>query len=88
MKVALAPGLGKFVRTKIKRGVYRDASEVIRESLRRWKAQEEAGWAALDWLEQGIQEGLDNPEMSGGPGFWRDLRKELHSEHKNGARRR
>jgi hypothetical protein len=51
---------------------------VIRESLRRWREQEETGRGAPDWLEQEIQEGLDSPDLPAGPGFWRDLRKELH----------
>jgi antitoxin ParD1/3/4 len=88
MKVALAPTLEKFVCKKIKTGTYLDASDVIRESLRRWREEEEIGRGPSDGLEQAIQEGLDSPDMSGGPGFWRDLRKELHHEHKNGSRRR
>ncbi len=88
MKVALAPTLEKFVSRKLKTGAYLDASEVIRESLRRWKEQEEMAHAASDWLEQELQEGLDSPDMPGGPAFWRDLRKELHSENANGSRRR
>jgi putative addiction module CopG family antidote len=88
MKVALAPKLEKFVSSKVKTGTYLDAGDVIRESLRRWKEQEEARPAAVDWLEQEILEGLSSPDLRGGPGFWRDLRKELHSEHKNGSRRR
>ena len=88
MKVALAPTLEKFVFKKIKAGTYLDASDVIRESLRRWKEQEEPGRATSDWLEQELQEGLDSPDLPGGPGFWRDLRKELHRENRNGSRRR
>ena len=88
MKVALAPTLEKFVSRKIKTGTYLDASDVIRESLRRWKEQEEIGGFAPESLEQAIQEGLDSPDLPGGPGFWRDLRSELHKEHKNGSRRR
>ncbi|MCX6890731.1 MAG: type II toxin-antitoxin system ParD family antitoxin [Verrucomicrobia bacterium] len=88
MKVALAPTLEKFVSKKIKTGTYLDASDVIRESLRRWKEQEAPGRAASDWLEQEIQEGLDSSDLPGGPDFWRDLRKELHGEHKKGSRRR
>jgi putative addiction module CopG family antidote len=89
MKVALAPSLEKFVSKKLRTGTYIDASDVIRESLRRWKQQEE-GFArfAPEWLEQEVQEGLDSPELEGGPGFWRDLRNELRREYKNGSARR
>ena len=88
MKVALAPTLEKFVSKKLKTGTYLDASDVIRESLRRWREQEAAARGALDWLEQEIQDGIDSPDLPGGPGFWSGLRKELHAEHKNGSRRR
>jgi antitoxin ParD1/3/4 len=88
MKVALAPSLEKFVSKKIKTGTYLDASDVIREILRRWKEQEEIGAFAPEWLEREIQDGLDSPDLAGGPAFWRDLRRELHTEHKNGSRRR
>jgi putative addiction module CopG family antidote len=88
VKVALAPTLEKFVLKKLKAGTYQDASDVIRESLRRWREQEETSRGAPDCLEQEIQEGLDSPDLPGGRGFWRDLRKEVHGEHKNGSRRR
>ncbi len=88
MKVALAPSLEKFVSGKIKAGVYLDASDVIRESLRRWRDQEETGRAASDWLEEAIQEGIDSPDLTGDSAFWRVLRTEVHKEHKNGLRRR
>jgi len=88
MNVALAPGLEKFVSRKLKTGAYLDASDVIRESLRRWKDQEELEGAAAEWLEEEIQAGVESPEMPGGQAFWRELRSELHKEHKNGSRRR
>lgn len=87
MKVALAPTLERFVSTKLKTGTYLDASEVIRQSLRRWKEQEDAGQAASDWLEQELLEGLDSPDLDGNSTFWGELRKELHREHENGSRR-
>ena len=88
MKVALAPSLEKFVSKKVRTGSYLDASDVIRQSLRRWKEEEEMGHGTLDWLEKEIQEGLESPDLQGGPGFWRDLRTELHRKQKNGSRRR
>lgn len=65
-----------------------DASDVIRESLRRWRDQEETGRVAPDWLEEEIQEGLNSPDLAGDTAFWRDLRTEVHRENKNGLRRR
>ena len=88
MKISLVRGLEKFVANKIKSGDYQDPSEVIRDSLRRWKEQEQAAILERDWLEKQIQEGLDSPELQPTKTFWSDLKKELHQEKKNGSRRR
>ena len=61
-----------------------DAAEVIRDSLRRWKEQEEILRMDPDWLEQEIQEGLDSPDLAASKTFWKDLREELHREQKKG----
>jgi antitoxin ParD1/3/4 len=87
MKVSLAPSLEKFVFRKLKTGAYMDASDVIRDSLRRWKAQEEVGDSEPKWLEKEIEEGVASPDVPGGARFWREIRRELHAEHKNGSRR-
>lgn len=81
MKIDLSPSLDKFVTEKIKSGDYVDMSEVIRDSLRRWKEQEELLRAGNDWLEQEIQEGIDSADLPAGKTFWTDLRTELHREH-------
>ena len=88
MKIDLAPKLNQFVAEKIRNGDYVDAGEVIRDSLRRWKEQEEALRIDLDGLEQEIQEGVDSLDLPASKTFWTDLRHELHREHKNGSRRR
>ena len=84
MKISLAPSLERFVADKLKSGDYEDSSEVIRDSLRRWKEQEKASREQM-WLEGQIQEGLDSVDLRGGKAFWKDLRAELHQEHKNGS---
>jgi putative addiction module CopG family antidote len=86
MKIELTPNLDKFVAEKIKNGDYIDAAEVIRDSLRRWKEQEEILQMDPDSLEQEIQEGLDSFDLPASKTFWKDLRQELHREHKNGRR--
>lgn len=55
MNVSLTPELERFVRSKVETGLYNNASEVIRESLRllkehdevrrKWQEQIERGWA-------------------------------------------
>lgn len=84
MKIDLAPSLDKFVAEKIKTGDYVDVGEVIRDSLRRWKEQEDFLRADSDWLEQEIQEGIDSPDLPADKTFWTDLRSELHQEHASG----
>ena len=88
MKVSLVPNLEKFVADKFKSGDYQDSSEVIRDSLRRWKEREEAGALEREWLEREIQEGFDSPDSPLTKTFWKDLKKELHKEHGNGPRHR
>ena len=88
MKISLLPGLEKFVAKKIKSGDYQDPSDVIRDSLRRWKEQEQAAVLERDWLDKQIQEGLDSADLRPTKIFWSDLKKELHQEKKNGSRRR
>ena len=85
MKIDLSPSLDKFVAEKIKNGDYVDVSEVIRDSLRRWKEQEELLRADTDWLEQEIQEGIDSADLPTSKTFWTDLRTELHNEHPSGS---
>ena len=88
MKISLVPNLERFVADKIKSGDYQDHSEVIRDSLRRWKEHEEAGLFERDWLEQELEEGFESPDLPPSKTFWKDLTKELHVEHRRGSRRR
>lgn len=85
MKIDLSPSLDKFVAEKITSGDYVDVSEVIRDSLRRWKEQEKGLQAGTEWLEQEIQEGLESPDLPASKTFWTDLRTELHREHTSGS---
>jgi putative addiction module CopG family antidote len=88
MKIELAPQLDKFVAAKLKTGGYLDAGEVIRDSLRRWKEQEEAFSLDLDGLEREIQDGLESADLPVTKTFWTDLRRELHREQKGSSTRR
>ena len=81
MKIDLSPSLDKFIAEKIKSGDYVNMSEVIRDSLRRWKEQEELLRADGGWLEREIQEGFDSADLPANKTFWVDLRTELHHEH-------
>jgi len=36
-----------------------------------------------DWLEQELLEGFESADLPPSKTFWKDLRTELHQEHKN-----
>ena len=61
---------------------------MVRESLRRWKEQEEYRGLGEEWLEAQIEEGLESDDLRGGKDFWNGLRKELHREYKSDSPRR
>jgi putative addiction module CopG family antidote len=86
MKIDLSPALDQFVAEKIKSGTYVDAAEVIRDSLRRWKEQEELLHAHTGALEDALREGFESPDLTATKTFWGDLRGELHKEHDSGTR--
>jgi putative addiction module CopG family antidote len=88
MKISLTPALDKFVAEKVKAGDYLDADEVIRDSLRRWREQEELLRIPSEWLEHEIEEGLESPDLVPSRTFWTDLRDELHRERGKALRRR
>lgn len=81
MQIELPPSLGQFVAEKIKNGDYVDVSEVIRDSLRRWKEQEELLRADTGWLEQQLVEGVNSPDVPAKETFWKELKGELHKEN-------
>jgi antitoxin ParD1/3/4 len=63
MNVSLTPELEKFVDGKVESGLYNNASEVIRESLRllkehdeirvKWREQIERGWLEAQFGQDG-----------------------------------
>jgi putative addiction module CopG family antidote len=80
MKIELGPGLDRFVADKLNTGEYLDASEVIRDSLRRWKEHEVFPELDSGWLEQELLEGLESADLPASKGFWSELRDELRLE--------
>lgn len=71
MNVSLTPELEKFVDDKVESGLYNNASEVVRESLRllkehdeirvKWREQVERGW-----LEAQAGQVVDGPRAMAG----------------------
>jgi antitoxin ParD1/3/4 len=58
MNVNLTSGLESLVREKVKSGLYRSASEVVREALRLMKERDTLREIRLDALREGIRIGV------------------------------
>ena len=66
MNVSLTPELEKFVNDKVKTGLYNSASEVVRESLRLLRRQDELEQLQLDELRREIRSSTE--QMDAGEG--------------------
>jgi antitoxin ParD1/3/4 len=66
MNVNVTPELEAFVNEKVQSGLYNSASEVIRESLRLLKEQDDLKKLRLDELRREIRKGLDSLERGEG----------------------
>ena len=78
LSVALTPEMMAMVRAAVERGDYASTSEVIRDALRGWGAEQKQREAALAELRALIEEGIDS-----GPGKYASL-----DEIKREARKR
>lgn len=67
MNVSLTPELEKFVADKVKSGLYNNASEVVRASLRLMKEHDDRYWAKvredieIGWQQARAGLGIDGP---------------------------
>ena len=66
MNVSLTPELEKFVNDKVKTGLYNSASEVVRESLRLLRRQDELEQLQLDELRREVRSSME--QMDAGEG--------------------
>jgi len=66
MNVNVTPELEEFVSEKVKSGLYNSASEVIRESLRLLKEQDDLKKLKLAELRREIKKGLDSLDRGEG----------------------
>jgi antitoxin ParD1/3/4 len=66
MNVSLTPELEDFVNDRVKTGLYNSASEVVRESLRLLRRQDELEQLQLDELRREIQTSIK--QMDAGKG--------------------
>lgn len=67
MNVSLTPELEDFVNDKVKTGLYSSASEVVRESLRLLRRQDQIERLQLDELRREIQSSVQ--QMDAGDGI-------------------
>ncbi len=63
MNVSLTRELEEYISRKVKMGLYKSASEVVREALRLLRQRDRADWGALDELHREIQTGLGSVEI-------------------------
>lgn len=83
MNVSLTPELEKFVDDKVESGLYNNASEVVRESLRLLKEHEDFKARARELIERGWLE-AQGGHVVNGPSAIADVRARL----KKGAKKR
>jgi antitoxin ParD1/3/4 len=62
MNVSLTPELEAFVRAKVDGGRYNNASEVVRDALRRMETEDRLYEEKLAALRREVQKGLDDAE--------------------------
>ncbi len=60
MNVSLTPELEHIIREKVDSGLYRSASEVVREALRLLQEQDRLRETRLEELRKEIQKGFDS----------------------------
>ncbi len=91
MHVSLTPELEKYVRDKVKTGLYNSSSEVVRESLRLLEERDKLKEIRLEELRKEIQKGVDSIErgdftevdLSGLGEFFDGLRKTAEKKHRS-----
>ncbi len=66
MNVSLTPELEEFVSDKVKTGLYNSASEVVRESLRLLRRQDQLEQLQLEELRREVQSSIE--QMDAGQG--------------------
>jgi len=62
MNISLTPELERIVKSKVDSGLYNNASEVIREALRRMAEQERIEAMKLEWLRAEIDRAWQQAE--------------------------
>jgi antitoxin ParD1/3/4 len=79
LSVALTPEMMAMVKAAVERGDYASTSEVIRDALRGWGAEQKQREAAIAELRALIQEGIDSGPSLNGPATMEALRKRIEA---------
>jgi antitoxin ParD1/3/4 len=75
LNVSLTPHLEAFIHETVSSGRYQSANDVVRTALRLLEEREQQKAAALQWLAQEVQKGMDSgPSEPVTPAFWHGLR--------------
>lgn len=78
MNVSLTPHLEKYVKEKVKSGLYNSSSEVVREALRLMGERDRLRDIRLEELRKEIQVGIDQADrgqLTPGEEVFRQLRR-------------
>lgn len=73
MNISLTPALEKYVQDKVATGLYNSVSEVIREALRLFIAQESIPQERLQQLTKDIEIGLNDTKIYDGHSAMKEL---------------
>ena len=84
MNVSLTPELEKFVDDKVESGLYNNASEVVRESLRLLKEHEDFKARARESIERGWLQ-AQRGDLADGPKAMTEARARIKSLSKKRA---
>ncbi len=66
MNVSLTQELEEYIARKVRRGLYKSASEVVREALRLLHERDRANEVSLSELHRDVQTGLDQLDRGDG----------------------
>ena len=78
MNLRLTRHQQQYIKAKLNSGHYQDASEIVREALRVLEELE----SHREHVGTLLDEADETPVVEGGPKFWKELRAELHREHR------
>ena len=75
LSIALTPEMATMVREAVRTGEYATTSEVIREALRLWKADQQARALEIEELRRLWREGIESGQAGDGPAAFARLRR-------------